>query len=388
MRPLRLMCGVAWAALLCAAGAIGADEGQPRPALVSVGPGKPQNIGAYPGHEYHRTKKWIAHLRNDPISYALQHWACYDKSHAPQAIALEGQIGMMGPEGENWYQNGFLNFSLDGQQGRNFAIKSVRALDSGSRGSCEFLWELPQAWVRVRFMVIPGQEPLYCSVRQMPKGDKAPLLRVGATCYPSKYAHSAPRVGLTPLQSVKAPKKVQLDPAKEWWVIFYDEKYDLGVEGAVGGCGAIAAPGLVGSAELNVGSYGCTWTLAARPGGRELRFAFWSGLRRKNAELIPYLRGQFPATLKRLEGLDFAVQRFREEGLAALRAEFRKYLAETPGSGEERQAFDTALAKLNVLRPRISGDKINLQAEEEYLTTLEQLDSLLWKLKMRWLFAD
>ena len=157
------------AAALALTTALWADDLAPPRASATVVPGKPQQIGDYTGHEYHPTKKWIATLWCEPMSYTLQHWACYHDSYAHGAVAVEGQIGMMSPGGGNWYHNGFFNFALDGEQGRNYAVKTIRALDSGERASCEFVWELPQAWVRVRFMAIPDQQPLFCSILQLPK---------------------------------------------------------------------------------------------------------------------------------------------------------------------------------------------------------------------------
>jgi len=370
------------------------------PAVVSVTTATPENIGAYPKHENHPTKKWLVNLSalgqrgNEPVSYGLQHWADYDPSHAPEAIALEGQIGMTQPGGAGWYGNGFFNFALDDQAGANCAVRAIRALDSGPRGSCEFLWELPQAWVRVRFVVVPGKLPLFCSISQVPKTEKVSRLKVRLVAYPSGYYQSGQRVGLTDHRSVKTPGRADLDPASESSLILYDDKYDLGVEGGIGGCAALAAPGYVGESKIDIGGYGCTWELTARPGGQELRFAFYNGLGRKNADLIPYLRGRFAGDLKDLAVLDFRPLRLQAAGLDSLKSEFGKLLAETKDADAEKAAFETALSHLDSLRPRVpSGpevrlDKVDLQAEDDFLKTLDDLDGLLWKLRMKWVFSD
>lgn len=366
----------------------GSAEWEPPRATADAGPARPQRIGNYPHHEHHPTKKWIARLHSEPVSYTLQHWACYDKSHAPQAIALEGQIGMLSPGGGNWYQNGFFNFALDDTLGRNYAVKAVRAVDSGERASVEFVWELPQAWVRVRFLVVPGKDPLFCSLRQYPKTDHVPRLKASLVCYPSGYFHRGDRAAVTPLRTLSVGARVDLSPTDEWSLILYDRKYDLGVDGGIGGCGAITVPAPVGRAKLELGSYGCTWTVEGRPGAKELRFAFWAGLKKKNTDLVPSLTNRFPATLRDLRQLDFRPLRFRQDHVARIKAEFERLQRETPGSRPEAAAFRATLAALDRLRDRVTGPAPDLQAEDDYLATLKRLENLLWQLRMKWVFSD
>ncbi len=357
-------------------------------ALASAGPGRPQNIGAYPGHEYHPTKKWVAMLHCKPMSYALQHWACYHPSHAPYAIALEGQIGMTAPNSANWYSNGFFNFSLDNTSGRNYPIKAVRALDSGGRqASCEFVWELPQAWVRVRFLVIAGHWPLFCSIRQFPKTDKVPTLKVTLYCYPSGYFHDGMRAVTTAKRTIRAVNKVQLDPAQEWWAVFYDENYDLGVNNGVGGCAAIALPDTIATSSLEVTHYPCIWRLTAKPGAKEMRFAFWDGLDKKNAELMAAVKPQLQRELQTLRDADFSPLRLRQAALDALRSEFNRYAAQTPGVDAEKRQFNALVSKLAELRQRMTG-VVDIAAEKEYLSTMDKLEELVWQVKMKWIFAD
>ncbi len=358
------------------------------PAAVSAAPARPQHIGAYPGHVNHPTKKWIVQMVSEPITYTLQHWACYDKSHAPEAIALEGQIGMMGPDAANWYSNGFFNFSVGAYEGRNFAQRRICALDSGERGMSEFLWELPNAWVRVRFIVVPGQEPLYASIVQVPKGDKVDVLKVWLSCYPSCYAKNGARVGLTPVRAIKAPAKATLDPARESAIIFYDEQNDLGVGSAAGGCGGLVLGDGVARSELNVTRYGSHWELWAKPGGKEMRFAFWSGLHKKNADLIPYLRAQFPIARERLRALDLHARKLRPEYFAKLRREFDQMIKETPSAQPEATQFAATAAQLDALRAQLKTGQVNIKAEDAYLDTIERLTALLWQVRMKWVFAD
>ncbi|MCX7599369.1 MAG: hypothetical protein N2512_10990 [Armatimonadetes bacterium] len=386
-----------WVVMALLTGALAAHtwaaqgQGKLRPkASVSAGPGAPEPLGGYPGHDNHPTKKWTVVLACQPCSYSLQHWACYHESHAPHAIALEGQIGMTSPAGFNWYHNGFFNFSLDGEAGRNYPVKAVRALDQGERGSCEFVWDMPAAWVRARFMVIPGEEPLFCAITTHPKGDHVPLLTVSLVAYPSGYFHQGQRVAVTAAGVYKTRAEAELDAAREWWVVFYDEKYDMGVEGGGGGAGGLTDPALVGRARLDVTNYPVTWTISAKPGGRELRFAFWNGLSRRNAELLAYLQPRFEPALAKLRALDFRPLRYRPECLEHIKREFEKLFAETrvPGVAEAAEAYQEAMARLEALRPHLEGDAVDIAAEEEYLATLDRLDALLWDVRMQWIFSD
>lgn len=378
------------AALALPPSGAGSDGPARSTAAVSVGPAAPEPLGGYPGHDNHPTKKWTATLACQPCSYSLQHWACYHESHAPYAIALEGQIGMTSPAGFNWYHNGFFNFSLDGEPGRNYPVKVVRALDQGDRGSCEFVWEMPTAWVRVRFMVIPGEEPLFCAISAYPKGDHVPTLTVSLVAYPSGYFHQGQRVVVTAAGTYKTPAHVELDVAREWWLVFYDEKYDLGVEGGGGGAGGLTDPNFVGQARLEVTNYPVTWTVSAKPGERELRFAFWNGLNRRNAQLLAYLQPRFEPALATLHALDFRPLRYREEFLDPLKREFERLFAETPAPSVAKAAetYRQAIARLEALRPRLDADTVDVAAEEEYLATLDRLDALLWDVRMEWIFSD
>jgi hypothetical protein len=375
-------------ALMACVGQALSEEGAPARALASVSEGPPEHIGAYPKHENHPTKKWVAMLRSEPMSYGLQHWACYHESHAPEAIALEGQIGMTSPGGGNWYHNGFFNFAVGEAEGRNFAIRRVRALDSGERASCEFVWELPQAWVRVVFLVVPGQFPLFCSIREYPKGNEAAALKVRLACYPGGYFRDGSRVALTARQEIKVGKVADLDPRAEPWLILYDERYDKDVEGSVGGCGGLALPEPVAKSTVETGSYGCWWRIEAKEGEKELRFAFWSGLGMKNEELIPHLKSQFAAAEKELETLDFRPLRFGGSFLANLKTEFDRLLRETKDANTEAEAFKSIEERIGELWPRVQGEEVDLGAEDDYLMALNDLEKLLWQLRMKWVFSD
>ena len=293
---------------------------------------------------------------------------------------------MTSPGGGNWYHNGFFNFSVDDDRSAMYPVAAIRPLDSGDRASCEFLWDMPKAWVRVRFMVVPGKQPLLCSITQMPKTAVVPKLRVRLVAYPSGYYGNGNRVIVTPTREVRTGTKTALDPATEWSWIMYDEKRDLGIEDSAGGAGGLTVPEFVGSMNLDVGSYGVSWNLEAKD--KELRFAFWGSQDVRNAVLVPKLQAQFAPTLADLKALDFTPLRLQPKGMADLQAEFDKLFRETPGSDRDRQAYAALLAQLQQLRPQISADQVNLQAETDYLATLDKLDQLLWKVRMDWVFAD
>ncbi len=376
-RTLSLLIG----ALLAAASLLPAQP--PGHATASVMPGRPERIG---GHGSHAGKKWLVQLNAEPASYGLQHSGCYDPSHAPQVVQPEGTIGMTSPGGGNWYHNGFFNFAVDDDQSRVFPVTAVRPLDSGARASAEFLWELPRAWVRVRFMVVPGKRPLFCSLTQIPRAGATPKLRARLVAYPSGYFKDGGRVIVTPKRTLKTGDKVDLDPAAEWSWLMYDERRDLQVQGSVGGAAGLTAPDLVSALKLDVTTYGVVWEVEAK--ANELRFAFWGSQDLRNADLLAQLPPQFAPALAALQALDFTPLRLQPQGLAQLQAEFGQLFAGTPGSEASRQAYEALLKQLDALRGQIGGAQVNLQAENDYLGTLDKLDGLLWKARMDWVFAD
>ena len=369
--------------LMLSASALPAQPPPPAHATASVTAGPPERYG---GHEGHVGKKWLVQLNSDPGSYSLQHWGCYDPSHAPHAIQPEGTIGMASPGGGNWYSNGFFNFAVDRDQSRMYPVAAVRPLDTGARASAEFLWDMPKAWVRVRFMVVPGRAPLFCAITQMPKAGATPKLRVRLVAYPAGYFHDGNRAIVTPTRTLKTGAKADLDPAAEWSWIMHDEKRDFHVENSVGGAAGLTAPDLVGSLKLDVGAYGVSWELEAK--GNELRFAFWGSQELRNADLLAKLPPQFAPALADLQALDFTPLRLQPRGLAHLQAEFSKLFGETKGSEASRQTYETLLKQLDALRGQIGNAQVNLQAENDYLGVLDKLDGLLWKVRMDWIFAD
>ena len=352
-------------------------------ATATVMTATPERVG---GHEGHVGKKWQVLLSSEPGSYGLQHWGCYDPSHAPHVVQPEGSIGMTSPGGGNWYHNGFLNFAVDGDSSRSFPVTAIRALDSGERASVELLWDMPQAWVRVRFMVVPGQRPLFCALTQYPKAGATPKLSAHLVAYPAGYFRDGGRVIVTPTRTLKTGDKVDLDPATEWSWIMYDERRDWRVSGSVGGAGGLAVPDLVGGLKLDVGAYGVTWNVQAK--GNELRFAFWGSQEVANADLLTKLQPQFAPALADLRALDFTPLRLRAQGLAPLQAEFDKIFRETRGNDKDRATYAALVAQLQQLLAQTSGGQVNLQAENEALATLDKLEQLLWKVGMDWIFAD
>jgi len=378
MRTLLLLAGLLLpsAAALCA----------PQPAghaTATVMTATPERVG---GHEGHVGKKWQVLLSSEPGSYGLQHWGCYDPGHAPYVVQPEGSIGMTSPGGGNWYHNGFFNFAVDGDSSCSFPLTAIRALDHGERASVELLWDMPQAWVRVRFLVVPGQRPLFCALTQYPKAGAAPKLSAHLVAYPAGYFKDGGRVIVTPTRTLKTGDKVDLDPATEWSWIMYDERRDWRVSGSVGGAGGLSVPELVGGLKLSVGAYGVTWDVQAK--GNELRFAFWGSQEVANADLPARLQPQFAPALANLRALDFTPLRLRAQGLAPLQAEFDKIFRETRDNDKDRATYAALVAQLRQLLAQAGGGQVNLQAENEALAALDKLERLLWKVRMDWIFAD
>ncbi len=353
-------------------------------ATVSVLTARPTEL--YGEHARHEGKKWLVQLQAKACSYGLQHWGCYDASHAPYAIQQEGSIGMTSPGGGNWYRNGFFNFAIDDAQSRMYPVQAVRALDSGERASVEFLWDMPQAWARVQFMILADRLPLFCRIVQIPKTETVPKLRVRLVAYPAGYFHDGQRVIVTPTRQLKTGQQASLDPASEWAWIMYDERRDLGVEGSVGGAGGLTCPELVASIRLDVGSYGVAWEIEAKD--KELRFAFWGTQELPNAALVPKLQAQFAPTLAELRKLDFTPRRLQPQGLAQLQAELDRLFTEIKAPETERSSCAQLLAQAKQLQSQLSGETVNLAAEEQLLSVLDKLEQLLWKVRMDWIFAD
>ena len=100
------------------------------------------------------------------------------------------------------------------------------------------------------------------------------------------------------------------------------------------------------------------------------------------------MRPQFEPTLALLRDLDFRPLRLLASLVAGLSAEFDKLLPEIKEADAEKTAFGAIVARLEELRPRAAGDEVNLEAEDEYLKGLDELEKLLWQVRMKWVFSD
>ena len=240
---------------------------------------------------------------------------------------------MPAPSACNWYHGGFFDLILNGRSIGRSMILSQTARGGPDRGTADFVFDTPQATVRLRFIVKAGGDALYAQALLEPR-EEIKSVKLVIRCYPSAFVSNSDRHVLTPLRDLKQGEKADLNPATESWLMYYDSLYDEGYLGpnytGAGGCAALWLPAEVATAGLTVGGYGIDTTFDLRPEQRDFRFVFFDYTGRKNAAAQADLRARAPELLKELAGLAFTDPGVANWPLEQRIAEARALLATVP----------------------------------------------------------
>ena len=293
----------------------------------TIGPGAPAHTIGLTGITHQIT------LGTGKMLYGVRYVACKDPKDPKRAIPGEGYIGMPEPTDSNWYGGGFLDLKINGQSIGTTMIHSVTGRSVGDRGYADFVFDVPQAILRLRFVATAGGDCLYAQVLLEPR-EEIKALSLGLRCYPSAFVSNADRHVLTPTRDLKQGQKVELGTANEWWLSYYDSVYDRGYVGATytgtGPCAALWLPGLVEKVALNVGSYSVETAFSLKPALRDFRFVFFDQARLTNAEAQADLKARAPQLQQELAAFTFADSAVVGWPLAEKQEEVRRLLAAIP----------------------------------------------------------
>jgi hypothetical protein len=369
---------LAWAA----AAALGADA----PETVRVFDGGAQMSAAtWECTSGHQIRKQRITLESSARKYTLLISGCQDPSHEGKHPVSEGNFGMPDPVSANWYWGGFLRVFVNDVDATICDVKDLRVIESGSRGAFQTIWSHPDAEVGLRMLMLPGGNHLLSQLVWKPTG-AAPItsIRVELTCYPSFFTAARNRVGErhcgTPRIDQTEPTTLELQPAEDTFLYYYDAVFDMAKGEGDGPCAALVAPEGVQGGQVTIGGYAVQTRLDLKPEAGEARLAFYDFSGRTNAQAEDYLRTQADADLAELQRTDFRPATARAVDVAALKAEALQLVADAAEDGQTFQPrVQELLAALDDLQTKAqAGDWV---AEADLSTRIADSADLFWKLR-------
>lgn len=289
-----------------------------------IGPGAPAHTVGLQRHQQ------TIVLDTGKQTYGLRYVVARDPKNPRAAIPGEGYIGMPQPADCNWYAGGFFDLRINGRSIGTTLIQSLTGRGSRERGTADFVFDSPQAMVRVRFVAESGGDCLFAQALLEPK-EPIRSVRFAVRCYPSAFVSDADRHVLTPLRDWKQGQRAQLDVARECWTLYYDRIYDAGYVGAtyrgVGPCAVLWLPGQTEKAGFTVGSYGIETVYDLIPAQRDFRFLFLDCAGTKNEAAKADLQRRGAALVRKLSAFEFTDPGLRDWPLAEKQAEIRRVLS-------------------------------------------------------------
>ena len=182
-------------------------------------------------------------------------------------------LGMTEPTRANWYWQTFFNWHFDGESlyNRRATLRVLR--QSGPDGLVEYSWETPKARVAIRFALAAASDKLLMFGQYEPKQEvKECYLRL--SCYPGTFSKPWHRTVTTAGGTTPAGGQVQLDLARQRWVLYEDVKEDRPTSGPAGLL--VGTPQAFDSVSIPVTGYGIVTRLDLKPGQRTFALALYS----------------------------------------------------------------------------------------------------------------
>jgi len=281
-------------------------------------------------------------------TYALRYLVALDPNNPQAAIPYEGYIGMPRPSGYNWYAGGFFDLRLNGRSVGTTLIHSLTGRSSGDRGMATFVFDTPQAVVRIRFVALAGGDCVYAQALLEPK-EKIGSVTVGTRCYPSGWINDSDRHVGTATRDFAQGERGDLNVANEWWTLYYDSVYDAGHVGqgafgtlrrGGGPCAMLWLPSQTESVTFTVGGYGIDTGFSLKPTLRDFRFVFFDYTGTKNDAAKSDLHTRGHTLLEELPPFSFSDPSLAKWPLQQKQAEIRQMLASVPDDKEAAAQYE------------------------------------------------
>ena len=323
--------------------------------------------------------------------YGVRYLIAHDDKRPGVGIIGEGYIGMPQPADCNWYGGGFFDLQINGKTIGTTPIHSLTAHRAGNRGQVDFVFDTALSVVRIRFVTIADSDVLYCQALLEPKTE-IKSLRVTLKCYPSAYITHFHRRVLTPVRDIAQGERVDLDLAREWWLLYYDRVVDAGHASAtrtgVGPCSVLWPGSQATKVAFTVGGYGTRTAMDLKPQRRDFRFIFFDYAGTKNATAIADLRKRADGLLRELPTFPFTDQAIAKWPLAHKQRQIAQMLAKMPDEQAAAQYREWAakLGKLlKLVQSRAAGA---IMAEAAVAGIIQQWDKGLPELRLKALLRE
>ena len=362
---------------------------------VTLGEWRDSKMGDYPKHTDHPTTTIEWRMGTGKVEFGLRYHVCIDKSHAPDVGTPEGYLGMFAPSSGNWYHNGFLYVMVNGRDIGLSRVKAIRVAETGDRGVVDMIFPIPEGEARVSFLALPGDDKLFVRVGLLPNPKtEIKSFSIRAVCYPSGYIKDGDRWITSAVRSVEQGKTVDLETEKEWWVAYYDKQFDPGKgSSGEGNAAMLFLPEQIEKGKVEVGTYGISTALDARPGVKELRFIFWDFKGQANERTLGFLRGAANRSREELTQISFANRYLDPAVWAKTMGEVGSLAASLPDRSEQEKRVAPLRQEIERLSTTIQAATSAGQApasadEERLLDDLKKLEELRWDLRFKALFVE
>ena len=371
------------ALILVVSGAVAAYA-EPTSVTVSDG-GLHTNPAAWECTPGHTVEKHNITLDSGARRYTFASSGCTDPSHGDKRPCSEGNFGMPEPITGNWYWCGFFQVMVNGTDAVAYRVSDMRVIETGARGAFQIVWQHPEAEIGLRLMMLPGANHVMTDLIWRPKaGATIKSVSVRMICYPSFFTTSQHRKGerhcQTPRTDMMEPKTLDLDPAKDTYLYYYDTVFDMAKGEGNGPCAALVAPAGVQGGKVEIGDYAVITNLDLKPEAGQARLSFYDFAGLTNAAARDYLKARGAADLATLTATDFRPTTARHFDPVAFEGDAKRLLADAADDGVAlKPKVDGLLARVAALKGKADGG--DWTAEADLASEMLGSADLLWKLR-------
>ncbi len=181
-------------------------------------------------------------------------------------------VGITSPSMENWYNQGFFQWTFDGFNINDYKAETRVLREYGQDAMMEFVWDTPKVKAVARFAVASQSDKLLFFGRYEPK-EEIKEVRLRLMAYPATFEKPWNRRMTTKVRTL-AEGTAQLDLQEERWVLFEDVE--------PGRTGSGPAGLLLGDADAyssvsisGIGGYAEYTDIVLKPGRRSFAFGFY-----------------------------------------------------------------------------------------------------------------
>ena len=322
-------------------------------------------------------------LNTGVVAYGLRYVVGKDPDDPAAAVPGEGYIGMSRPVAANWYAGGFFDLKLNGQTIGTRMVSVFAGHASGDRGYVDYVFDDPQAIVRVRMVGLAGGDCLHAQVLLEPRVEIEEV-SLALRCYPSGFITGPTRYVLTASRDLATGERVSLDLKEEWWLNCYDSTRGQGAAGD-GPCSVLWLPDQTQGAMVNVGRYSIDTALRLDPTLRDFRFVFFDHTGRKNTDVQADLRQRAPGLLEELSDFVFADRAVLDWPLAEKQELTRELLAALPEDEQITARYEQWGRELEeqLRQVREGGHNGTIMAEARALKTIMEWEQSLPELRLQ-----